>query len=257
MINKCVQWTAFCGLFRKETKRIFRIWRQTLLPPLITALLYFLIFGQVVGRRVGEINSHSYLLFIAPGIAMLSVITASYGNVVSSFFGARFNRSFEEIQVSPMRISAIIFGYCLPGVMRGVISGLGVLLLARFFQAYTIEHPLLMLLSFIFSANIFALGGLINGVFARTFDDTSFMTTFILTPLIFLGGVFYNIHHLTGFWHQVSKINPIFYMIDLSRYTILGGSHFWLTALSIIVFFNILLYCFAWRLLRTGFRIQS
>jgi ABC-2 type transport system permease protein len=184
------QWNAFSTLVIKEYNRIVRIWIQTIVPPAITMTLYFIIFGSLIGKRIGQMDGFDYMQFIAPGLIMLSVITNSYGNVVSSFFGAKFGRHIEEMLVSPMPNYLILWGHVAGGVIRGLFVGGIVTVVALFFTRLEMQHPWIVLTTVILTAIVFSLGGFINAVFAKKFDDISIVPTFVLTPLTYLGGVF-------------------------------------------------------------------
>jgi ABC-2 type transport system permease protein len=223
-VNRAVALTAFQTIVIKEVNRILRIWGQTLVPPAITMTLYFLIFGQLVGSRIGEMGGHRYMDFIVPGLIMMSVIQNAYGNVVSSFFGSKFGRYVEELLVSPTSNLVILAGYVAGGVLRGLMVGGIVLLVSLFFTDLSIAHPLLMLASVFLAAVLFSLAGFINAVYAKKFDDISIIPTFILTPLTYLGGVFYSISLLPDFWRELSLLNPIVYTVNAFRYGVLGES---------------------------------
>ena len=216
--------TAINTLVRKEIIRVLRIWVQTIVPPAITMTLYFIIFGNLIGRRIGSMGGFDYMQYIAPGLIMMSVITNSYGNVVSSFFGAKFGRHVEEMIVSPMSNTAIIIGHVAGGVIRGLLVGLMVTGIALFFTRLEIQHPWITVSIVLLSSIVFALAGFVNAIFARKFDDISIVPTFVLTPLTYLGGVFYSIALLPEFWQRVSLANPILYMVNAFRYGILGTS---------------------------------
>ncbi len=209
---------------RREVMRILRIWTQTLIPPAITMTLYFLIFGGLIGSRVGNMDGISYMDFIVPGLVMMSVIQNSYGNISSSFFGAKFGRHIEELLVSPMPNWVILGGYVAGAVLRGVMVGAIVLVIAMFFTKVHVPHPLVTLSSVLLGAVIFSLAGFINAVFARKFDDVAIVPTFILTPLTYLGGVFYSIKLLPDWAQAATHLNPIFYMVNAFRYGLLGRS---------------------------------
>ncbi len=211
-------------LVRKEVVRVLRIWVQTIVPPAITMTLYFIIFGNLIGRRIGTMDGFDYMAYIAPGLIMMSVITTSYGNVVSSFFGAKFARHIEEMLVSPMSNAAIVIGHVSGGLIRGLFVGLLVTVIALFFTKLDVQHPLITITVVVLSSIVFALAGFINAIFATKFDDISIVPTFVLTPLTYLGGVFYSISLLPEFWQNVSKANPILYMVNAFRYGILGTS---------------------------------
>lgn len=215
---------ALGTLAYKETHRYLRIWVQTLVPPAITMTLYFIIFGNLIGRRVGEMGGYNYIDFIAPGVIMMAVITAAYSNVVSSFFGAKFQHFIEEILVSPTPNLVILLGYVAGGIGRGLLVGILVTLVSMFFTNLTV-HNIWITTSVVFlTALLFSLGGFINAVFARKFDDISIVPTFVLTPLTYLGGVFFSVNLLPSFWQQVAHLNPVLYMVNAFRYGILGTS---------------------------------
>jgi len=219
-----VNWVGFKTLVRKEVLRVARIWVQTIVPPAITMTLYFIIFGNLIGRRIGVMDGFDYMQYIAPGLIMMSVITNSYGNVVSSFFGAKFGKHIEEMLVSPMSNATIIIGHVAGGVMRGLMVGALVTIIALGFTNLTVEHPLITFSMVILASIVFSLLGFVNAVFAKKFDDISIIPTFVLTPLTYLGGVFYSISMLPEFWQKVSLGNPILYMVNAFRYGILGTS---------------------------------
>ncbi|PIW37251.1 MAG: ABC transporter permease [Candidatus Kerfeldbacteria bacterium CG15_BIG_FIL_POST_REV_8_21_14_020_45_12] len=221
-INK--QLVALSTIARKEITRFLRIWTQTLIPPVITQTLYFVVFGSFIGSQVGDINGISYIQFIVPGLVMMAVISSSYMNTVSSFFIAKFQRNIEELLVSPSPGWVVIAGYTAGGVARGLLTGAIVFVVSLLFTHPTIQHPLLILVFVILTSVVFSLAGLLNGIFAKKFDDTSIFTTFILTPLTYLGGVFYAIDRLPPIWQTISKFNPIVYMIDGFRYGFYGFS---------------------------------
>lgn len=249
---------GFLTLLQKETKRVLRIWRQTLVPPIITTTLYFLIFGTLIGKRIGEMNGVSYMQFIAPGLIMMSALSAAYTNTASSFFLGKFVRNIEELLVSPMSSHTIIWGYVLGGVVRGVLVALLVTGVALCFVSYEIHSWLIILLTILLTTIAFSLGGLINAVFANNFDDIGVIPTFVLTPLTYLGGVFYSINLLPEFWQWVSKFNPIVYMINGFRYGFLGMSD-----VSLFFTFGVLgvlvigLYAWAYSLIERGVGLRS
>ena len=211
-------------ILRKEITRFMRIWIQTLLPSVVTMTLYFIIFGHFIGSRISGINGFSYMNFIVPGIIMMAVITNSYTNVASSFFSAKFQKSIEEILVSPTPAWVIIVGYTLGGVVRGLIVGFLVTLVALFFTTLIIHSLLIIALFFLLTTVVFSLMGLLNGIFAKKFDDVSIVPTFVLTPLTYLGGVFYSVSLLPSIWQKFSLLNPILYMVNGFRYGFLGYS---------------------------------
>jgi ABC-2 type transport system permease protein len=211
-------------IVRKEMTRIFRIWSQTLLPPLVTQTLYFLIFGQFIGSQIAPINGVSYMAFIIPGLVMMAVVSSAYGNVVSSFFGAKFQRNIEEVLVSPTPEWVIMAGYVLGGLVRGIIVGILVFAISLFFAHPVVTNVWVVLFFTVFTAISFSLAALINGIFARNFDEVAFFQNFVLTPLIYLGGVFYSIHSLPAAWQKVSLYNPLIYMINGFRFGFFGFS---------------------------------
>jgi len=217
-------WVAFQSILNKETNRFLRIWVQTLVPPAITMTLYFIIFGSLIGSRIGDMGGFSYMEFIVPGLIMMSVITNSYSNVASSFFSAKFQRNVEELLVAPVPNYIIVLGFVGGGVARGVLVGLIVTLLSLFFVDIRIHHLLVIMATVVLTSALFALGGLINAIYAKTFDDISIIPTFVLTPLTYLGGVFYSLTLLPGVWQQVAAFNPIVYMVNAFRYGFLGVS---------------------------------
>jgi ABC-2 type transport system permease protein len=223
-MNLKLNWVAFKTLVAKEFIRVTRIWLQTIVPPAITMTLYFVIFGSLIGRRIGSMDGFDYMQYIAPGLIMMAVITNSYGNVVSSFFGAKFARHIEEMLVSPMSNATIILGHVAGGVIRGLLVGAMVTVVALAFTRLDVQHPLITFSMVLLSSVIFSLAGFINAVFARKFDDISIIPTFVLTPLTYLGGVFYSISLLPEAWQRVSLLNPILYMVNAFRYGILGTS---------------------------------
>lgn len=215
---------ALGTIARREIMRILRIWTQTLIPPAITMTLYFLIFGKLIGAQVREMDGVRYMDFIVPGLVMMSVIQNSYGNISSSFFGAKFGRHVEELLVSPMPHWVILGGYVAGAVLRGLMVGLIVLGIAMLFTRVSMPHPLVTLTSVLLGATIFSLAGFVNAVYAKKFDDIAIVPTFILTPLTYLGGVFYSIKLLPGWAEAATHANPIFYMVNAFRYGLLGVS---------------------------------
>lgn len=257
MTNLSKQWVAFCTILFKEIKRILRIWPQTLLPPVITMTLYFVIFGQMIGSRVGQMGGVSYMQFIVPGLIMMAVITNSYSNVVSSFFSMKFQGSIEELLVSPASKHTILLGYVAGGVFRGLMIALIVSVVALFFTKLGVAHAAVMLLTILGTSVLFSLGGFINAVFARSFDDISIIPSFVLTPLTYLGGVFYSMENLSGFWQTLSLLNPIVYMVNAFRYGILGYSDvnvWW--SLAAILAFCVIFYGICHRLLTDGSKLR-
>ncbi|MBD3653243.1 ABC transporter permease [Kangiella sp.] len=226
---------AFQTIVTKEIIRWTRIWTQTLLPPAITMTLYFVIFGNLIGSRVGEMGGFGYMEYIVPGLIMMSVITNSYGNVVSSFFSAKYQRSVEEMMVSPVSNWVILFGFVGGGVLRGLLTGLIVTIIASFFVELKIYNAFVVVSVVFLTSVLFAIGGFLNALFARKFDDVAIVPTFILTPLTYLGGVFYSISLLPEFWQGVSKANPIIYMVNAFRYGFLGASDIDITVAFVLI----------------------
>ncbi|MBP6113758.1 MAG: ABC transporter permease [Acinetobacter sp.] len=244
---------ALFTLVQKEVRRFMRIWPQTLLPPAITMSLYFVIFGNLVGSRIGEMGGFSYMQFIVPGLIMMAIITNSYSNVSSSFFSAKFQKSIEELVMSPVPLHLILWGYVIGGVCRGVLVGLIVTLMSLFFTDLAIHNIFITIYTVIVTSLLFSLGGLINAVYAKSFDDISIIPTFVLTPLTYLGGVFYAISALSPFWQNLSLINPIVYMVNAFRYGILGHSDVNVTLSLIFVTVCCgILYAIAYYLLSRG-----
>jgi len=250
---------ALGTIVRREVTRILRIWGQTLLPPAITMTLYFVIFGNLIGGRIGEIAPGiSYIEYIAPGLIMMSVIQNSYGNITSSFFGAKFQRFVEEMLVSPMPSWTILAGYVAGAVLRGLMVGVIVLLLSLFFTKIHLYHPFVTLSTFLLAAVIFALLGFINAIYARKFDDIAIIPTFVLTPLTYLGGVFYNVTQLPSPWKEISHLNPILYMVNAFRYGLLGVSDIDLGwAYAVMLAFVIVFGVICMNLLHRGVGLRS
>ncbi len=251
-------WVGFQTIVLKELSRIIRIWMQTLLPPVITMTLYFIIFGNLIGRRIGTMGGFDYMQYIAPGLIMMSVITNSYGNVVSSFFGAKFGKYLEEMLVSPMPDWMIIVGHMAGGMVRGLLVGVAVTIVALLFTDLHLHSLPVTLSVALLTSAVFSLAGLINAIFARKFDDIAIVPTFILTPLTYLGGVFYSIDMLPEFWQGVSRANPILYMVNAFRQGILGVSDIALpAAYAIILGFLAALFTIALVLIRKGVGIRE
>lgn len=215
---------AYRTIVVKEVRRFLRIWVQTITPPVISALLYMLIFGELIGRQLRTMGGFSYLDFIVPGLIMMAVIVNSYSNVVSSFFSARFQRNVEEMLVSPVSNATILAGYVTGGVCRGLCVGFVVACVSLLFTQLTPVHPLITVLVTVSTSVLFSLGGFINAIFAKNFDDISIIPNFVLTPLTYLGGIFYSISYLPEFWQKLSLLNPVLYMVNGFRYGILGAS---------------------------------
>jgi ABC-2 type transport system permease protein len=248
-----LQLIAIWTITRKESWRIIRIWPQTLLPSVITMGLYFFIFGQLLGSRLGKIQHIPYIMYIAPGLIMMSVITNAYTNVSSSFFSAKFTRSIEEMLVTPMQPLSIISGFIIGGMIRGLAVGCLVALVTLLFTHLHVQHLGLTLITIISASLLFSLGGLLNGLFANSFDDISIIPTFIITPLTYLGGVFYSIDRLPNLWHKVSLLNPILYIVNLFRYGLLGYTDVSVTmAMGILWGCILLVLATCWWCLKTG-----
>lgn len=257
-MNYQQQWVALYTLVSKEIRRFTRIWVQTLLPPAITMALYFVIFGKLIGSRIGEMGGFSYIQFVVPGLIMMAVLTNSYSNVTSSFFSAKFQRSVEELLVSPTPNYIILLGFCLGGMARGLGVGVIVTLLSLFFTSLPVHSWVVVVTIVTLTAMLFALAGFINAVFANTFDDISIVPTFVLTPLTYLGGVFFSIELLSEFWQGVARLNPILYMVNTFRYGLLGVSDVDVTwAIVGLVVCVIALFVFALYLLKNGTRLRA
>lgn len=249
---------AFQTIVRKEVTRFLRIWSQTLLPPVITQSLYFIIFGAFIGSQISDINGISYMAFIIPGLVMMGVINSSFMNVVSSFYSSKFMKNYEELMVSPASNSAIIFGYVIGGALRGLMVGILIFIVSILFIRPEIAHFGLILVFIILTSIVFALGGLINGIFAKSFDDISIFPTFILTPLTYFGGVFYSINNLPPLWQTVSKFNPILYMVDGFRYGFYGFSDIPIVySLGMLIAFSVILYGITAYLLNKGIGLKN
>ena len=249
---------ALYTVARREIVRILRIWAQTLVPPAITMTLYFLIFGSLIGSRIGIMGGFNYMDFIVPGLVMMSIIQNSYGNISSSFFGAKFGRHVEELLVSPMPNWVILGGYVAGAVLRGLMVGVIVLGIAMLFTKVRMPHPWIMLSTVLLGATIFSLAGFVNAVYARKFDDVTIVPTFILTPLTYLGGVFYSVKLLPEWAQALTHANPIFYMVNAFRYGLLGISDVPLgVAYALMVGFVVVLTVFALYLLKRGIGLRS
>jgi ABC-2 type transport system permease protein len=251
-------WTAFLTIVTKEIRRYLRIWPQTLLPPAITMSLYFVIFGALIGSRIGEMGGFSYMQFVVPGLIMMAVVTNSYSNTVSSFFGTKYNHSLEELLVSPTPNWIILAGYVVGSVSRGLLVAVIVTCLSLFFSELRIQHVGVTILVVLLTSILFSLFGFINAVYANNFDDISIVPTFILTPLIYLGGVFYSLDLLPDFWAGVSRLNPLVYVVNGFRYGVLGVSDVNVgVALGMICLFTVVSLAFCLRLLNTGTRLRD
>jgi ABC-2 type transport system permease protein len=252
------QYIALLTIVRKEVRRYLRIWSQTLLPSAITMSLYYVIFGSLIGSRIGQMGGFTYMEFVVPGLIMMAIVTNSYANVASSFFGAKFNHSVEELLVSPVPSYVILWGYVIGGVTRGVLVAIIVTAVSLFFTKLAINNIFIVLAVVILTSILFALFGFINGVFANTFDDISIVPTFVLTPLTYLGGVFYSLDLLPEFWANVSRANPLVYVVNAFRYGMLGVSDVNIqVAFSMIIGFVIAAYVYSLYLLNSGKRLRS
>lgn len=250
--------TAFRTIVVKEFLRFMRIWVQTVLPPVITTALYFVIFGNLIGSQIGDMEGFRYIDYIVPGLIMMAVITNSYGNVVSSFYGSKFQRNVEEMLVSPMPNYIILCGYVAGGVARGIIVGIAVTFISMLFSELHVYNGWVLVTVFILTSILFSLAGFINAVYANSFDDISIVPTFILTPLTYLGGIFYSISLLPDFWQTASLANPILYMVNAFRYGFLGITDIHLgVSYTIIIVFIIVLYSYSMHLLNKGKGIRT
>jgi len=249
---------AFTTIMIKEMRRFLRIWVQTILPPMITTALYFVIFGKMIGSQLAPIEGYSYMDYIVPGLIMMTVITNSYANVVSSFYGSKFQRYVEELLIAPIPHFLILLGFISGGVARGLIVGVMVTIVAAFFVDLQLHNIWVAVSVMILTSILFALGGFINAVYAKSFDDISIIPTFVLTPLTYLGGIFYSVSMLPGIWQNISHVNPILYMINAFRYGMLGVSDISLTtAYTVIVAFIIGLYSYSLWLLKRGVGLRG
>jgi ABC-2 type transport system permease protein len=252
------QFNAYKTLIIKEYLRFIRIWIQTVLPPAITTALYFIIFGQLIGSQLGDIEGYRYMDYIVPGLILLAVISNSYANVVSSFFSSKFQRSIEELLVAPVPNVLILAGYVSGGILRGLVVGVVVTGVVMCFTHIPFYNLFITFAVLVLTAMLFALAGFINAVYAKSFDDISIIPTFVLTPLTYLGGIFYSIDMLPEFWQTVSLANPILYMINAFRYGLLGVSDtsLWLS-FAIIIGFVVALFGYALWLLNRGTGVRQ
>ncbi len=250
--------TALATILRKEVARFLRIWTQTLLPPVITQSLYFIIFGTFIGSRIGLMEGLPYMAFIVPGLVMMAVINGSFSNVVASFFGSKFMRNIDELLVAPVPPWIIIAGYVGGGVLRAILVGLLVFGVSVFFTAPEVHNFGVIMLFMVLTAILFGLGGMINAIYAKKFDDITIFTVFVLTPLTYLGGVFYSINSLPTFWQNVSKLNPILYMVDGFRYGFYGVSflNVWYS-LGMLAVFVVIVYAVTLMLIRRGVGLKK
>jgi ABC-2 type transport system permease protein len=252
------QCIALQTILTKEVARFMRIWSQTILPPAITMTLYFIIFGKMIGAQIQNIQGYSYMQYIVPGLTMMSIMTNAYTNTASSFFGAKFSKSIEEMLVSPMPNYIILLGFMFGGMLRGLLVGFVVILVSLFFTHLHIQHGWIVLLTAVISAMLFSLGGFVNAIFAKKFDDISFIPTFVLTPLTYLGGVFYSIKQLPPVWQTVSIFNPILNVIDTFRFGMLGISDVNIYfGLSLVCLLFVILFIWSLKLMRKGTGLRS
>ena len=257
-MNGNLWWIGYKTIVRKEITRILRIWGQTIVPPAITMSLYFIIFGELIGRRIGEMGGFTYMQYIVPGLVIMSVITNSYGNMVSSFFGAKFGKHIEELLISPLPNWIILSGYVTGALARGFLVGVVVMGVSLFFTRIEVQHPLIMLSVILLTAIVFALAGMINAIYGQKFDDIAIIPTFILAPLTYLGGVFYSIALLPEFWQKVSAFNPILYMVNGFRYGMLGVSDVSLAQTYGVIFIaGAILFTWCMVLLHRGTGLRS
>lgn len=252
-MNFTRHWVSFSTIVRKEVVRFLRVWTQTLLPPVVTMTLYFVIFGRFIGSQVQAIDGHSYMEFILPGLVMMSVIMNSFMNTVSSFYFAKFQRTLEEIMISPTPYWVVIAGFVTGGVMRGLFTAALVMLVGLFFTHIAIAHIGIVLVFALLTSTLFSLVGLLNAVFAKNFDGISIIPNFVLTPLTYLGGIFYSVTMLPPFWRTVSAFNPILYMINGFRFGFLGVSDVNVfLAFGILFTLTVVMFCVTWRVFKSG-----
>ena len=253
------KWISFYTMIRKDMIRILRIWPQTFLPSVITSMLYFLIFGAFLGSRIGNVGSVPYIMFVVPGLVMLAVVTNAFSNVASTMFMSKFfARNIDEILVSPTPPWLLIAGFVSSGVIRGVAVGILVLLVSLFFTHLIIHNVFVILAFLILTSLVFSLGGMINGVYAKSIDGISIIPTFVLTPLVYLGGVFYSANTLPGMWGTLTKLDPIFYIINGFRYGFLGFADvsLWVST-GVLAVFIVILALINLHLLRIGFGLKQ
>lgn len=251
-------WIAFATLTYSEIARCLRIWTQTLLPSVITMTLYFVIFGSLIGPQIQAIGQFNYMQYITPGLIMMAIITNSYVSTVFAIYLMRFQKSIDELLISPMSSTLILLSFVVSGVFRGLCVGILVLGVSLFFTHLSIQHVFIMLLTALFSSIVFALLGILNGLYARNFDDVNLVPTFVLTPLTYLGGVFYSIHMLSPFWQKISYLNPIVYIVNAFRYSLLGTADIAVIyGIAVIIICAVILFCVNLKLLNTGTGIKT
>ena len=252
------QWISLKTIVRVEIIRFLRVWIQSLMPPVITIVLYFLVFGHFIGSRIQMSDNVTYMQFIVPGLVMMAVVNSAYGNVVSSFFGAKFQRNIEEMLVSPMEEWVIVAGYVAAGIVRGIVVGFLVFLISCFFTHPSVYHLGIIILFTILTSAVFSLAALINGIFARNFDEVAIFQNFVLVPLIYLGGVFYSIAKLPVVWQDLSKLNPLLYMVDGFRYGFFGFSDVSVTfSAGLLIVLTLILWQINIWLLKKGIGIKN
>ncbi len=258
-MNPREEFISFYTIVRKDVVRMFRIWVQTFLPSTITSALYFLIFGAFIGSRIGPMAGIPYVSFVVPGLVMLAVITNAYSNVAFTFFMSKFfGRNIDEILVSPTPPWVLIGGYITGGVIRGLVVGLLVLLVSLFFTRVHIIHPFIVLAFFLLTALVFSLAGLINGIYAKSIDGINIVPTFVLTPMIYLGGIFYSTAMLPGLWQKLTYLNPVFYIINGFRHGFFGFSDVSLfTAAGVLTAMTVILVALNWYFIRTGLGLKQ
>lgn len=253
-----IRWVGFKTIVIREFGRIMRIWSQTVLPPAVTAVLYFVIFGSLIGRRIGTMDGFDYMRYIAPGLIMMAVVTNSYANVVGSFFGAKFGKHIEEMLVAPLPNWVIVMGYVGGGMVRGLLVGSVVTGVSLFFTRIHVQHPLIVIAAVLLTAFVFSLGGFINAVFAKNFDQVNWIPAFVLTPLTYFGGVFYSISLLPAWAQSLSHANPVLHMVNAFRYGFLGVSDVSVgSAFAIMLTFAVVLYAVAVTLMARGTGIRD
>lgn len=252
-MKTALAWIALKTIINRESRRTFRVWRQSFLPAVVTSTLYFIIFGRVIGQRVGMMDGFNYIQYIAPGLIMMQIVTSSYSSSVSAFFIAKFQRQIQELLVSPMPAFIIVLGFMISAIIRGIIVGILVTMIALFFTHLTIHNGLITISVALCSSCLFALAGLVNAIYAKTFDDITVVPTFVLTPLTYLGGVFYSISLLPKFWQWISFVNPIAYIINAFRFGILGVADASIViAFLVMALFILFLFIFAYYLVNSG-----
>ena len=260
-MNNYRKWIAFYTMLRKDMVRIFRIWVQTFLPSVVTSVLYFAVFGTILGSRIGQMQGVNYMTFVIPGLVMLAIVTSAYANSSFTFFQSKFfARSIDEMLVSPMPPWLMIAGFVAGGVIRGILVGALVMIVSLFFTSLHLAiHNVLIIFAFaILTSLVFALAGLVNGIYAKTIDGINLVPTFVLTPLVYLGGIFYSVHNLPDWWKTITYINPLFYLINGFRYGFLGISDISIgTAVALLVAMIVALTAFNWYLIRTGLGLKQ